>query len=935
MGTGVTNPGNDNRYKIGTITVTGGTAPAPTPTPTPTPNPTPAPTPTPAPVAGGQCYARTETSEPAGSVIYSGSGVIVPSDFGCWHDTGYVGYSSEYHSDDPNFKVFGNTVRVYGMNGLSWADTESNGWANWDKALAKMKATGVKQVVYVPHTPPGRLGNEHTSWGMHNVPYNDIASWLTQVKNKVYSYNMTLVVEVANEVFTPGVGAGSFWGGTVADLTTFSNSVLDWRKNTAPEVKIWSPSVPGFGANIDTLLAWLQAFPRRDEFSAIPVHWYFQDASTIASYNDYIRMRNGLASMGLNKPIVDGEHGFGGGAVTPGTTYNYAVRAATLGMSNVCYFFLGSPGDGRLGDTNLGQPWVNAWAKADLEDAARLAGRKITKVVKPNNSSDGRYWVQTDGQCYAGSVTTPAPSPTPAPIPAPTPAPTPAPAPTSSSKFSVGDRVKTTDVVNVRNSANGSVLGTQALGALGTVVSGGTNAGGYNWWNVNYDSGVDGWSAEDFLIKSTVTTPTPSPSPTGATKVNMANPSAVSGTAGSMITVLTNWVRTNMGGSFNQFMHLDNGGSFWSVDDHSVDTTSWNTGTVTDQRSITIPADMPSGTYSILTGLSGGTPWARQSLQMGTGVTNPGNDNRYKIGTITVTGGTAPAPTPTPTPTPNPTPAPTPNPAPAPTGTAGPRVSSFTNSGPITASAGQVISGVRIQNSGGPCIVIPSGASNVVVRDSDIGPCGGEANILVSGNSANIEYNSIHDGNRGILADSVSGVNATKNRLDTFYGSHPQGPAIEFDNMGSGNIVGNSVTSKGSSHSDAISVYASSNINVTDNYVNVNIDEPSSAPLMTGDAAEGKPPGRNIYVARNEIYSTGIGVPFGMLGCSGNCVVENNKFDSGIQAYNYVERAQGGIGSHPEYFVGITIRNNQISNRAVWTPGGTSMISGWNTNTFY
>ncbi|OFZ74088.1 MAG: hypothetical protein A3K03_10040, partial [Bdellovibrionales bacterium RIFOXYD1_FULL_44_7] len=53
-----------------------------------------------------------------------------------------------------------------------------------------------------------------------------------------------------------------------------------------------------------------------------------------------------------------------------------------------------------------------------------------------------------------------------------------------------------------------------ATGALGTVIGGPTNAGGYNWWNINYDTGADGWSAEDYLVKYVAPSPTPTPTPT-------------------------------------------------------------------------------------------------------------------------------------------------------------------------------------------------------------------------------------------------------------------------------------------------------------------------------------------------------------------------------------------------------------------------------------
>ena len=70
-----------------------------------------------------------------------------------------------------------------------------------------------------------------------------------------------------------------------------------------------------------------------------------------------------------------------------------------------------------------------------------------------------------------------------------------------STKFTAGQRVQTTSNLNVRAtaSATGTLLGTQPSSALGTIISGGQSADGYYWWNVNYDSGADGYSVEDYL----------------------------------------------------------------------------------------------------------------------------------------------------------------------------------------------------------------------------------------------------------------------------------------------------------------------------------------------------------------------------------------------------------------------------------------------------
>ncbi len=111
------------------------------------------------------------------------------------------------------------------------------------------------------------------------------------------------------------------------------------------------------------------------------------------------------------------------------------------------------------------------------------------------------------------------PVPIPLPTPTPTPIPTPAPSPAPSTKFSVGQKVITTANLNVRSSASASasLVGTKSTGTVGTIVSGGTYADGYYWWNVNYEGSVDGWSVEDYLTSYVAPTPTPTPAPSPVT----------------------------------------------------------------------------------------------------------------------------------------------------------------------------------------------------------------------------------------------------------------------------------------------------------------------------------------------------------------------------------------------------------------------------------
>lgn len=72
--------------------------------------------------------------------------------------------------------------------------------------------------------------------------------------------------------------------------------------------------------------------------------------------------------------------------------------------------------------------------------------------------------------------------------------------------IAVGSRVQVVAPINVRATAGGTLVGTQPVDAQGTVTSGPTVApiGGtgttFTWWQINYDTGADGWSGQDNLI---------------------------------------------------------------------------------------------------------------------------------------------------------------------------------------------------------------------------------------------------------------------------------------------------------------------------------------------------------------------------------------------------------------------------------------------------
>lgn len=254
------------------------------------------------------------------------------------------------------------------------------------------------------------------------------------------------------------------------------------------------------------------------------------------------------------------------------------------------------------------------------------------------------------------------------------------------------------------------------------------------------------------------------------------------------------------------------------------------------------------------------------------------------------------------------------------TGAPGPRVATFQTRGAFAAVSGTTYSGLRVSNPSGPCITV-SGGSTITIVDSELGPCGGEAAIVVDGTTSAItlDHLFVHDSPRGVLVDGANGVTTSNSRFDRINGSIPRGTAIEYDSVtNGGSISGNLVV--GSYNSDAVSGFQSSGLRIVGNELRVTLTHLHSAPFTIGDSVNGTP-GHDNYVANNKVSQSG-GVPAGVFGSTGNTVLENNCLGGGIQAYNY--------NNAP--FVGVTVRNNVIG------PGSfvpdTSVITGWSTNSF-
>lgn len=261
--------------------------------------------------------------------------------------------------------------------------------------------------------------------------------------------------------------------------------------------------------------------------------------------------------------------------------------------------------------------------------------------------------------------------------------------------------------------------------------------------------------------------------------------------------------------------------------------------------------------------------------------------------------------------------------APIDTSAPGPRVTSFTDSGPIEATAGATYEGLRITSPDGPCLTID--VPNVRVADVELGPCGGSAAIVVTAGASDvvIEHVAIHESNRGVLADHAGRIEVLSSTFVDIVGAAPEGSAIEFDYLeAGGTMIGNRL--RGSYGSDVLSTFQSSFVRIERNDIDVTITEGSAAAFTLGDSVAPALPGHDNYAGYNVVFNVG-GVPPGIFGSTGNTILEHNCLRTGLQARTYPPEA-------PAPFEGVTIRFNQIGPGS-FTPA-MDLVAEWDTNVF-
>ncbi|MDQ5893326.1 MAG: hypothetical protein QG640_338, partial [Patescibacteria group bacterium] len=200
----------------------------------------------------------------------------------------------------------------------------------------------------------------------------------------------------------------------------------------------------------------------------------------------------------------------------------------------------------------------------------------------------------------------------------------------TAAKFTIPQSVIPNGVVNVRQTAAGTLLGTQSTTVSGTTLAGPVtatlNGTSYQWWNINFTSGVDGWVGQDGLDAYTPPAPdTQAPTvpsgltaaPVSSTQINLAWNASTDNVGVAGYNVYRNGVlQTNPNPTARTFqsagLSADTSYSYTVSAYDAVPNTSAQTASVSARtQQIGAPtAIISSGSVSVVSGQSTTITWA-------------------------------------------------------------------------------------------------------------------------------------------------------------------------------------------------------------------------------------------------------------------------------------------------------------------------------------
>ena len=293
-------------------------------------------------------------------------------------------------------------------------------------------------------------------------------------------------------------------------------------------------------------------------------------------------------------------------------------------------------------------------------------------------------------------------------------------------------------------------------------------------------------------------------------------------------------------------------------------------------------------------------------------------------------------------------------------------LSGLASSGPIVVDgrSGVKITGLKISNSGGPCILVRNGASNIEISGNEIGPCSGDAVEVLGSNNVTVKGNNIADAQQtGIKVQDSSNINVVANFVDkaaTAYravrssrvtidlnaainirGNFPDGQLAQLDNVtGAGNRVRCNATDLSIGGPDPASTFATPSVRTEDMINTWQSNGDGNDPILiaynrlkgggslTGSGImSGDGGGSNISVIGNRIvnpWNAGIGVAGGQ-----NIRIERNRVFSNMPAHIANEGFYVRNFTSEKACTNIVHQNNEIK----W-PATDFSTSGW-TQTYW
>jgi len=250
-----------------------------------------------------------------------------------------------------------------------------------------------------------------------------------------------------------------------------------------------------------------------------------------------------------------------------------------------------------------------------------------------------------------------------------------------------------------------------------------------------------------------------------------------------------------------------------------------------------------------------------------------------------------------------------------------------------------VIDGKRISSTTGHCVEV-SGASNVIIRNSIIGPCKGNGVFIHDSQGVEVRNNNIEKVQSGVYAVNSSKINVHHNRMLNMQGPMPRGQFVQFNNVsGNGNRInyneGENVSGL-STPEDLINLYktrgtSADPVQIIGNKFKGGGPSTSGGGIMTGDND-----GAFTLVKDNILVDPGqygIAIAGGEgIKITGNKVYARQQAFTNVGIYVWRQKNTTRCQQHEVSYNQVRWYNKNGVANSGWNAGNCGTVTGWNTN---